>query len=114
MTPSLYRAYVRFHELGFAHSVETWLDDRLVGGVYGVGINGLFAAESMFRIEPDASKIALVALTEHLKARGYCLFDIQMVTPHTARFGAVEISRTDYLLRLHDALQVPATFGELG
>ena len=114
VTPSLYRAYVRFHELGFAHSVEAWRDDKLVGGVYGVSINGLFAAESMFRVEPNASKVALVALTEHLKARGYRLFDIQMVTPNTERFGAVEITRAEYLRRLHDALRVRVTFGAIG
>jgi len=114
ITPSLYGAYVRFHELGFAHSVEAWLDDKLVGGVYGVAINGLFAAESMFRIEPNASKVALVALTEHLKARGYRLFDIQMTTPNTERFGAVGISRDEYLRRLHEALQVRVTFGTVG
>ena len=110
ITPNLYQAYVRFHELGFAHSVEAWRDGRLVGGIYGVGINGLFAAESMFRVEPDASKVALVALTEHLKTRGYRLFDTQMVTPNTKRFGAVEISRDEYLRRLHDALQAPVSF----
>ena len=114
ITPFLYQAYLRFHELGFAHSIEVWLDGKLVGGVYGVGINGFFAAESMFRIEPNASKVALVALTEHLKARGYRLIDIQMVTPHTAGFGAVEIPREEYLQRLHNALRVPATFGVLG
>ena len=114
VTPSLFRAYVQFHELGFAHSVEAWLADRLVGGVYGVGINGLFAAESMFRVEPNASKVALVALMEHLKVRGYRLFDIQMVTPNTERFGAVGISREEYLWRLHDALQVETTFGTIG
>jgi len=113
VTPSLYRAYVRFHELGFAHSVEAWRDDKLVGGVYGVGINGFFSAESMFRIEPNASKVALVALTEHLWGRGYRLLDIQMVTPHTSRFGAVAIPRDEYLRRLHKALQVPTTFGTI-
>ena len=112
VTPSLYQAYLRLYSLGFAHSVEAWLDDRLVGGVYGVAINGFFAAESMFRIETNASNVALVALTEHLKACGYRLFDIQMITPHTARFGAVDISRDEYLQRLHDALQIPTIFDD--
>ncbi len=114
VTPQLMKAYCTFHEMGFAHSVETWLDDQLVGGVYGVAINGLFAAESMFRVEPDASKVALVALNEHLQRQGYTLFDIQMVTENTDRFGAVEISRTEYLQRLHDALQSPVSFGKIG
>ena len=114
VTPTLYRAYVRFHRMGFAHSIETWLDGKLVGGVYGVAINGLFAAESMFRVEPNASKVALVALTEHLQNRGYQLFDIQMVTPNTERFGAIEISRDEYLQRLHSALRAPVTFGVIG
>ena len=114
VTPSLYRAYVRFHEQGFAHSVETWLDGKLVGGVYGVGINGFFSAESMFRIEPNASKVALVALVEHLRTRGYRLLDIQMVTPHTLRFGAIAIPQDEYLRRLHEALKVPTTFGTIG
>lgn len=99
-------AYVRLHELGWTHSVETWRDDQLVGGLYGVAINGLFAGESMFHRESDASKVALVALVDHLRAIGATLLDVQWVTPHLASLGAVEISREEYLERLGAALDV--------
>ena len=106
-------AYIEFHRLGYAHSVETWLGDDLAGGVYGVGIGGLFAAESMFFRYRDASKVALVALMRHLKERGYQLVDIQVETEHTARFGAVEISRSEYLRRLQSALRHHVEFGTI-
>ena len=115
ITPKMIDAYLRFHELGWAHSVEAWRDGRLVGGIYGVAINGLFAAESMFYEETNASKIALVRLLGHLQARGYSLVDIQMVTPTTSQFGATEIPRREYMQRLRIALkQKEVTFGELG
>ncbi|MFW5693368.1 MAG: leucyl/phenylalanyl-tRNA--protein transferase [Thermoguttaceae bacterium] len=107
ITPRMIRAYRRLHELDVAHSVEAWREDRLVGGVYGVAISGLFAGESMFHTERDASKVALVHLVEHLRRRGYVLFDIQQWTEHTARFGAIEISRREYLHRLEKALWQP-------
>ncbi|HUT14367.1 MAG TPA: leucyl/phenylalanyl-tRNA--protein transferase [Thermoguttaceae bacterium] len=103
-------AYVRFHELGRAHSVEVWQEDRLVGGTYGVAIAGLFAAESKFYRVRDASKVALVHLVEHLRQRGYVLLDIQQLTPHIEQFGAIEIPRTEYLARLAAALEMPVTF----
>lgn len=99
-------AYVRLHELGWTHSVETWRDGRLVGGLYGVAIDGLFAGESMFHRESDASKVALVALVEHLRDIGATVLDVQWVTPHLASLGAVEISREEYLERLRAALNV--------
>ena len=105
ITPDMIVAYIRLHELGWAHSVEAKLDGRLVGGVYGVAINGLFAAESMFHQVPNASKVALVWLLEHLHACGCSLVDIQMVTPITAQFGAAEISRREYLRRLKIAME---------
>jgi leucyl/phenylalanyl-tRNA---protein transferase len=111
LTPRMIRAYVRLHELGHAHSVETWHNGALAGGTYGVAIGGLFAAESMFYRVPDASKVALVALVGHVCARGYRLLDIQQLTPHTARFGATEIPRSEYLSRLADAIRLPVTFG---
>ena len=112
ITPEMIDAYIRLHELGWAHSVEAKLDGRLVGGVYGVAINGLFAAESMFYVVPNASKVALVRLLDHLHIRGYGLIDIQMVTENTARFGATEIPRRQYLRRLKKALQqTDVTFG---
>lgn len=113
ITPKMIAAYTEFHRLGYAHSVETWSNDRLVGGVYGVALNGLFAAESMFFRQRDASKVALVALVRHLEMRGFRLLDIQVETDHTARFGAVEISRDEYLARLDDALRQSVTFGTI-
>ena len=82
-----------------------------MGGTYGVSIGGFFAAESMFHRVTDASKVALVHLVTHLRDRGYQLLDIQQLTPHTARFGAVEIDRELYLQRLAAAVDLPATFG---
>lgn len=112
LTPRMIRAYVRLHQLGHAHSVEAWSDGRLAGGTYGVGIGAMFSAESMFYRVPDASKVALVALITHLRARGYRLVDIQQLTPHTARFGATEIPRGEYLARLASALREPVSFGD--
>ena len=93
ITPRMIRAYRRMFALGHAHSVEVWHEGRLAGGVYGLAIGGLFAAESMFHRVRDASKVALVRLVEHLRRRGYRLLDIQQLTPHTARLGAIEIPR---------------------
>jgi leucyl/phenylalanyl-tRNA--protein transferase len=107
-------AYGHLHELGWAHSVESWRDGRLVGGLYGVAINGLFAGESMFHTERDASKVALVALVERLRD-GYAaqrVLDVQWVTPHLAGLGVVAVPREIYLARLRLALTVPpADFG---
>ena len=102
-------AYRRLHELGWAHSVETWRDGELVGGLYGVAIGGLFAGESMFHLARAASKVALVALVEGLSDEyvGRRLLDVQWLTPHLASLGAVEISRAAYLDRLGRALATP-------
>lgn len=102
--------YTQLHDLGFAHSVESWREGRLVGGLYGVAIRGLFAGESMFSHETDASKVALVHLVERLQRGGFMLLDVQFTTMHLARFGAVEISRAEYRAQLAQALQVEATF----
>jgi len=110
LIPAMIQAYERLHELGYAHSVEVWQEERLAGGVYGVAVAGLFAAESMFHTFRDASKVALVHLVEHLRQQGYVLLDIQQLTPHTAQFGAVEISRREYLRRLGEALRLPVSF----
>jgi leucyl/phenylalanyl-tRNA--protein transferase len=99
-------SYVALHDLGFAHSVEAWRAGRLAGGLYGVALGGAFFGESMFHRETDASKIALVALVDRLRACGYVLLDTQWVTPHLEQFGAVEIPRAEYLRRLHAALAV--------
>ena len=97
-------AYEALHELGWAHSVETWCDGELVGGLYGVAIDGAFAGESMFHRATDASKVALVALVDQLCTTGATLLDVQWRTPHLESLGAVEITRADYGERLSDAL----------
>jgi leucyl/phenylalanyl-tRNA--protein transferase len=137
LTPAMIDAYCRMHELGHAHSVEVWSsrplalrggrgegasatnprphplpegEGILVGGTYGIAIGGLFAAESMFYRERDASKVALVHLVAHLRERGYQLLDIQQWTPHTGSLGAVRISRVEYLRRLVHAIALPVSF----
>ncbi len=122
------RGYTQLHQLGYAHSVEAWLDDReardggasgepspgqtqdaegrlLVGGLYGVAIGRAFFGESMFSRATDASKVCLVHLVEHLRQRGFTLLDVQFTNPHMAQFGVVEIPRMEYLRRLHEALR---------
>lgn len=107
---SVRAAYLRLHDLGWVHSVEVWREGRLVGGLYGVAIGGLFAGESMFHRETDASKVALVALVELLRD-GYAgsrLVDVQWRTPHLASLGVVELPRAAYLSSLATALVLPA------
>ena len=111
ITPEMIEAFIEFHRLGYAHSVEAWVGNKLAGGVYGVAIGGLFAAESMFFSHRDASNVALVALIRHLKERGFQLVDIQVKTEHTVRFGALEIPRSEYLRRLRSALRCNGEFG---
>ncbi|MBP7934360.1 MAG: leucyl/phenylalanyl-tRNA--protein transferase [Phycisphaerae bacterium] len=103
-------AYVRLHQLGLAHSVETWQDGELAGGLYGVALRGAFFGESMFHRRTDASKVALVALVERLRNRGFALLDVQFTTPHLEQFGIAEITREEYLDRLAAALDVDAQF----
>lgn len=103
-------AYTRLHELGYAHSVEAWQGGELVGGLYGVAINSFFAGESMFSRVTDASKVALVHLVERLRARGFLLLDVQFMTEHLRRFGAIEVSRREYRQRLARALAKPNRF----
>jgi leucyl/phenylalanyl-tRNA---protein transferase len=100
-------AYLRLHELGWAHSLEAWAGDELAGGLYGVAIGGLFAGESMFHRRSDASKVALVHLVGHLTAGGATLLDVQWTTPHLVSLGAVDIPRAEYQRRLHAALEHP-------
>jgi len=107
-------AYTELHRLGWAHSVEVWDGDgELVGGVYGVGIGAFFAGESMFHRATDASKVALLALVEHLAATGHQLFDVQWQTPHLASLGVVEIGRTEYLARLATATPAAVSWCDL-
>jgi leucyl/phenylalanyl-tRNA---protein transferase len=104
-------AYTQLHSLGFAHSVEAWRGGELVGGLYGVALRGLFAGESMFSRERDASKVALVHLVERLRRGGFVLLDTQFVVgPHMLQFGTIEIPRSEYRRRLAEALAVEATF----
>ncbi len=104
------RSYCALHERGIAHSVETWIGDRLVGGLYGVALGGAFFGESMFHRETDASKVALAALVERLRSRGYLLLDTQWVTEHLEQFGAIEIPRWQYLERLDAGLRRNCVF----
>ena len=101
----LIAAYCRLHELGFAHSVESWRDGELVGGLYGVSLGGAFFGESMFHTRPDASKVALVHLVQRLRERGYELLDSQATTSHLRRFGAYDIPAREYISRLNLALK---------
>ena len=103
-------AYTRLHELGHAHSIECWSRGQLVGGVYGVALGGLFAGESMFHCADHASKVALYHLVQRLRAKGFSLFDTQMVTSHTRSLGAREIPRREYLERLAAAVKQDCGF----
>jgi leucyl/phenylalanyl-tRNA--protein transferase len=103
-------SYEKLHELGYAHSVETFSSGKLVGGLYGVAIGAVFFGESMFHRKTDASKVALLALIEHLRARKFTLLDTQWVTPHLAQFGAIEIPRSQYLRLLRRAVDLPRKF----
>jgi leucyl/phenylalanyl-tRNA--protein transferase len=110
ISPRFIEAYHELHRQGHAHSVEAWLEGKLVGGIYGVSVNGFFAGESMFHRVTDASKIALCHLMSYLRERNFELFDTQVLSPLTARLGAIEIRRREYLERLASALQSPARF----
>ena len=103
-------SYCGLHQAGFAHSVETWDSDQLVGGLYGVSLKGAFFGESMFHNATDASKVALSALVGRLRERGYRLLDIQWLTPHLERLGAIEIPRAQYLQLLAESMQVDCQF----
>ena len=103
-------SYIAMHRQGLAHSVEAWEGERLAGGLYGVALGGAFFGESMFHRATDASKVALAALVERMKARGLTLLDIQWVTPHLEQFGAIEIPRSEYLELLQEALNVDVRF----
>lgn len=112
ITGDMLNAYTRLHELGYAHSVETWQQDRLVGGLYGIALGGAFFAESMFTRVDDASKVALVRFVEQLNAWNFHLIDCQQFSPHVARFGAEEIPRSDFTTHLHQAFTLPDRRGQ--
>jgi len=111
ITPAMVEAYTELHELGFAHSVETWNGDELVGGVYGVSVGAAFFGESMFTLEPDASKIALYTLLRRLEAWEFRFLDCQMTTPHVVRLGAAEWSQDHFQSELHHALEAETRRG---
>ena len=106
----IFESYCALHEAGFAHSVEAWQDGRLAGGLYGVALGGAFFGESMFHHVTDASKVALVALVERLRSRGFTLLDTQWTTEHLEQFGALEIPRARYLRMLSQALRLDRDF----
>ena len=100
ITDQLLRGYQALHAAGHAHSVEVWDGPELIGGLYGVAVRGVFAGESLFHHRPNASKLAVLALAEHLAARGSSFFDIQQLSPHMAALGAEEVSRAEFLALL--------------
>jgi leucyl/phenylalanyl-tRNA--protein transferase len=110
ISPGINKCYSQLHRLGYAHSVETRLQGKLVGGLYGVALGGAFFGESMFHRTTDASKIALVVLVERLRSSGYVLLDTQWTTPHLQQFGTFEIPRAEYLWRLEHALKLACQF----
>ena len=110
INPSIEAAFIQLHQSGFAHSVECWRENRMVGGLYGVALAGAFFGESMFSKETDASKVALVHLVARLRLGGYVLLDAQFITDHLKQFGAEDIPARLYLERLNDALQVKGRF----
>jgi leucyl/phenylalanyl-tRNA--protein transferase len=103
-------AYTALHRVGKAHSVEAYYEGKLAGGIYGVSLGGAFMGESMFTNVRDASKVCLAYLVERLNERGYALFDVQFTTPHLKRFSAVELPRSEYLMRLQKALRLSCRF----
>ena len=112
ISEEIIEAYTRLHQLGIAHSVESWQKGKLAGGLYGVAIGGTFFGESMFHRVRDASKVALVALVERLRDRGFILLDVQWMTEHLQQFGATEIPRDEYLRCLASAIKLPCRFAD--
>jgi leucyl/phenylalanyl-tRNA---protein transferase len=110
ISPEFIEAYTELHLQGHAHSLECWQGARLVGGIYGVTVGALFAGESMFHRASNASKVALFHLIQHLRCRGFLLFDIQMLTPITTQLGGVAIPREEYLRRLAQAVRKQPSF----
>ena len=112
ITSEMQEAYSHLHGLGYAHSVETWLEGKLAGGIYGVSLGKAFFGESMFHRKTDASKVALAALVEKLKSWSFHFLDAQMTTEHMMSLGAKEISRRIFLRQLHLALEHPTRRGK--
>jgi leucyl/phenylalanyl-tRNA--protein transferase len=112
ITPDMREAYIRLHGLGYAHSVEAWLEGKLVGGLYGVSLGKAFFGESMFHRHTDASKVALAILVEKLRSWSFHFIDAQMTTEHMCRLGGQEISRRIFLKKLQSALRHPTKRGK--
>jgi len=110
ISEEIVQSYLQLHQLGYAHSVETWKDDALVGGLYGVALGAVFFGESMFSEVRDASKVALVHLVDRLNAKKFELLDTQFITPHLIRLGAIEIPRKTYLNLLNKAVRKKRSF----
>lgn len=110
ITPKIIDLYIELHKMGFAHSVEAYFEGKLVGGLYGIAINGAYFGESMFTKMTDASKIALVYTVERLNEKGFKLLDTQFINQHLVQFGAIEITKEEYMKRLEEALQVKTSF----
>jgi leucyl/phenylalanyl-tRNA---protein transferase len=108
--PEMIDAYEELHRLGWTHSLEVWDGEELVGGIYGIAIGGAFAGESMFHTRTDASKIAFASLVLHLRARGFLLYDVQVLTDHLESLGCVELDRNEYLARLGRAIHADVRF----
>jgi leucyl/phenylalanyl-tRNA--protein transferase len=102
ITDEMKNAYIKLHKLGFAKSYEVWEGDSLVGGLYGVDLGAVFCGESMFSLQPNASKFAFIKLAQELKEKNYRVIDCQMYTDHLASLGAVEISRNEFIGILND------------
>jgi leucyl/phenylalanyl-tRNA---protein transferase len=112
ISEAIVQSYLQLHRVGYAHSVETWKDGALAGGLYGVALGAVFFGESMFSSAREASKVALVHLVERLNAKGFELLDTQWITPHLLRFGAIEISRDEYLDKLKRAVSKERSFSD--
>lgn len=110
ITADIFRTYHRLHELGHAHSVEVWVEDRLAGGLYGIHIGGAFFAESKFHRVTDMSKVALVSLVHRMRERGLALLEVQYLTAHLSQFGVAEVPHTEYLKLLDAALRLRCDF----
>ena len=110
ISENLKDVYRRLHRAGYAHSFETWQGDRLAGGFLGIALGGVFIGESMFYNIPEGSKAAMVMLVNHLRSRNFQMFDVQIINPHLARFGAFEVDRDVYEASLFEAMQYSCQF----
>jgi leucyl/phenylalanyl-tRNA---protein transferase len=113
ISEELKHVYGALHQAGWAHSFETWHEGQLAGGILGLSIGGMFIGESMFYEVPEGSKVAMVKLVEHLRSRGYLMFDAQLMNPHLARFGAYTLVRRDYQKLLIQAVRESCDFSGL-